>query len=153
MGEKWTSQKYPENTRVSLPVFSVGSLGGGVRQALHSGPIAGRVADAGGDTPGDSWSPFFNLNHMLLFMLLELSQFFSPLLPSTQTAPHSLRQPLLSMSVGRAYMFFGLSFLCCTSHSRDYSVTTNLYFSIPSPFLPIPPTPLPHGNCQNVLCI
>ena len=36
---------------------------------------------------------------------------------------------------------------------HDHSVTTNLYFSIPSPLSPISPTPLPSGNCQNVLCI
>ena len=35
----------------------------------------------------------------------------------------------------------------------DYSVTNNLYFSIPSPFSPIPPATFPSGNHQNVLCI
>ena len=41
--------------------------------------------------------------------------------------------------------------LYCTSH--DCSLTTNLYFLIPSTVLPILPTPLPSGNHQNVFCI
>ena len=35
----------------------------------------------------------------------------------------------------------------------DYSVTNNLYFSIPSPFFSHPSNTLPSGNHQNVLCI
>ena len=36
-----------------------------------------------------------------------------------------------------------LYFLCCTLHPHDYFVTTNLYFSVPSPFSPSPSTSLP----------
>ena len=43
--------------------------------------------------------------------------------------------------------------LCCTLHPHDYSLTTNLYFLIPSPFSPILPTPFPCGNHQNILCL
>ena len=34
-----------------------------------------------------------------------------------------------------------LYYLCCTLHSHDYSVTTNLYFLIPLPFSPSSQTP------------
>ena len=37
--------------------------------------------------------------------------------------------------------------------SCDYFVTANFYLLIPSPFSPIPPTHLPYGNHQSILCI
>ena len=46
-----------------------------------------------------------------------------------------------------------LSFLCCTLHPHDSSVTTCLYFLIPSPFLIHPSNPFPSDNYQNILCI
>ncbi|KAF6088482.1 hypothetical protein HJG60_008307 [Phyllostomus discolor] len=69
-------------------------------------------------------------------MLLQLSQFFS-LCPPPLRTPHSLRL---------------LCSLFCTSYSHDYSVTTNFYILIPSPFWPSLPMP-PSNNHQNVLCI
>ena len=38
-------------------------------------------------------------------------------------------------------------------HTPDYSVTTNLYFLIHSPFIPSSSTLIPSGNHQKVLCI
>ena len=38
-------------------------------------------------------------------------------------------------------------------YHHESSVATNLYFLILSPFPPIPPTTLPSGNHQNVVCI
>ena len=44
-----------------------------------------------------------------------------------------------------------LHFLYYTLHSNGYSVTTYLYFLIPSPPHPLPYTPLPSDNHQNAL--
>ena len=43
--------------------------------------------------------------------------------------------------------------LCCTILLHGYSVTTDLYLLIPSPFSPILLSPHPFGNHQNILCI
>ena len=44
-------------------------------------------------------------------------------------------------------------FLMVNLNPHDCTVTTNLYFLIPSPFSPISPTTLPTGNHQFVLWI
>ena len=49
--------------------------------------------------------------------------------------------------------FWLLYFLYCTLHPYNYSAATDLYFLIPSPFLPMPQIPLLSGNHQNVHCI
>ena len=46
-----------------------------------------------------------------------------------------------------------LHFLHCTLYPHGYSVTTYLYFLIPSSLHPFPHTPLTSGNHQNILCI
>ena len=80
------------------------------------------------------------LNYILLFMLLQPSQFpppfvpLHPVLPTTSANPHT---------VGHAhrlciYVLWLLYSLCCTLYPHDYSVSTNLYFLIPSHCSPIP---------------
>ena len=44
-------------------------------------------------------------------------------------------------------------FLHCTLHPHGYSVTTYLYFLIPSPLHPLPHVPFPSGNHHNALRI
>ena len=67
--------------------------------------------------------------------------------PSTQHLPTPSGNPPTIVPVhGRAYVFWLLYSLCGTLHSHEYSVTTNLYFLSPSPFLPFPLTPLPSGD-------
>ena len=98
---------------------------------------------------------FYFFTYTLWIMLLQLSWYF-PLAP-THLAPHtpSLSQffPPLFMSMGHVYVIWLLHFLYCTLHPHDYSVTTYLYFLIPSPLYPFPHSPLPSGNHQNILCI
>ena len=43
--------------------------------------------------------------------------------------------------------YYQLRSLCCTLHPHDYSVTTNLYFLIPSPFSPVPQ---PSSHLSNI---
>ena len=58
------------------------------------------------------------------------------------------------MSMGHVYKFFGYSISYTVLYiSHGYSVTTYLYFLIPSPLHPLPHTLLPSGNHQNTLCI
>ena len=49
--------------------------------------------------------------------------------------------------------YYSLYSLCCSLNPHSYSVSTSLYFSIPSPFLLSPPTVLPSGNHQSILSI
>ena len=91
-------------------------------------------------------------NYILLVMLLQLCQFssFAPFHPapySLQQSPHHCSCPLIV----HIKVLWLLSFIYCTLHG--YSVTTYLYFLIPSPLHPFPHTPLPSGNNQNTLCI
>ena len=88
-------------------------------------------------------------------MLLQLSQFSPLCLPSTQHPPlPQATHPPLFMSTGHAYKLFGYShFLYCTLHPHGYSVTTYLYFLIPSALHPFSPTPSPSGSHQNTLHI
>ena len=76
-------------------------------------------------------------------------------LPSQWYIPHSLWQspPHCSCPWVMCIILWLLHFLYCTSHPHGYSVTTYLYFLIPSPPRPFPYTPLPSGNYQNPLCI
>ena len=92
----------------------------------------------------------------ILFMLLQLSQFFSlcslypvpPPFPPLQAIP-----TLLSMSMGHAYMFFGY----CIPYAVLYTPMTicNSQFVLLNPFtfMAYPPKPFTSGNHQNVLCI
>ena len=56
---------------------------------------------------------------------------------------HSLMQsPTVVHAHGSCrYVLWLLYSLCCTLHSRGYSVITNLYFLIPSPFSSVPLNP------------
>ena len=65
----------------------------------------------------------------------------SPDIPSAHLAQYIVITTLLTI--------FPVLYL----HPRDYSVTTNLYFSIPSPFSPSSTCPLPSDIHQSVLCI
>ena len=94
-------------------------------------------------------TPLVFFKYIFLIMLLELSQ-FSPLVPFHLASPHSLRQSPYHCPYSWVWLLY---FECCTLHPHNYSVTTNLYFLILSPFSPIPLTPLPPGNCPNVPCI
>ena len=71
--------------------------------------------------------------------------------PSTPSGnPHTIFQ----VHAWVMHMILWLRYsLCCCLHLHDYSITTNLYSLIPSPFLPIPPTSFSSGNHQNILCI
>ena len=80
---------------------------------------------------------------------------FLPLPPSTEhpLLPQAIPTPLF-MSMGHVYKFFGYSISYTVLYiPHGYSVTTYLYFLIPSPLHPLPHTLLPSGNHQNTLCI
>ena len=97
---------------------------------------------------------FFLLNYILLIMLLQLSQFFPCCPPHiAPSTPQAIPTPLF-MSMGHAYKFFGYSISYTVLYiPHGYSVSTNLYFLIPSPLHPFPQTPLPFGNHPNILHI
>ena len=80
-------------------------------------------------------------------MLLQLSQFF-PLCPHPPSGnPHTI----VHVHGSCMQVLWLLHFLYCTSYPHGYSVTTYLYFLIPSPLHPLPYTPLSSGNHQNAL--
>ena len=56
--------------------------------------------------------------------------------PSTQAIP-----PWSFMSMGHAQVLWLLHSLYCTLHPPGYSVTTHLYYLIPSPLHPVPQHP------------
>ena len=89
-------------------------------------------------------------NYILLIMLLQLSWFFS-LYPPPPSTPHSLRQSPHHRSypwvMGMSFLATPFPILYFTSHG--YSVTTSLYFLIPSPLHLLPRLPLSSGNHQN----
>ena len=74
-------------------------------------------------------------------MLLQLS-WSSPLPPPQHFPLSQATPPPLFTSMGHASKFFGYS-ISCTVHPHGYSVTTHLYFLIPSPPHPFSyPTPI-----------
>ena len=79
---------------------------------------------------------------------------FSPLPPSTQhpLLPEAIL-PTLFMSMGHVCKFWLLHFLYCTVHPHGYSISTCLYFLIPSPLHPFPHIPPSNWPHQNILCI
>ena len=95
---------------------------------------------------------FFIFNDSLLLMLLQFSQISpvstSPSTPISLQSPHRCSCPwvirVISLAAPFPIMFF-------TSHG--YSVTTYLYFLIPSPLHPFSDTFLPSGNDQTPLCV
>ena len=89
-----------------------------------------------------------------MFIWLQLSQFF-PICSPPPIPPDPLTQSLTIFHAhgSHIYVQWLLYSLYCTLYLHDYSVTTSLYFLIPSPFSPISPTPMPSGHCQNILCI
>ena len=95
----------------------------------------------------------FVFNYILLFMLVQLSQFF-PIAPPPPSLPTPSGNSHTFVRVHRSYIqvLWLLSSLCCTLHHCDYSATY-LYFLTLLPFSQIPPTTLPSGNHQNVLCV
>ena len=90
-------------------------------------------------------------NCTLLITLLELSQFFF-LYPPPLSTPHSLWHPPTIFHVHGSCKW-PLHFLYCTLHPHGYSVTTYLYFSIPSPIYPFPHGFLPSGKHPNTFYI
>ena len=93
------------------------------------------------------------LKSCILFMLLTVVPVLSPLTPSTQPLNTPSDNPHTIVHGPCMYVLWLLCSLCFTLHPYDYSVTTNLYFLIPSPFSPILLTLLLSGYHQNVLCI
>ena len=103
--------------------------------------------------------PTFSAYYALLFFFIDnavtVVPIFSPLLPSTQQPPLPPVIPLpLFTSMGPACKFFGNSISYAYSrHPPAYSVPTNVYFLVPSPFPPFPQMPLPTAHHPNVLPI
>ena len=91
-----------------------------------------------------------DLTILFIFMKLYLADYaitVVPIFPSffpLPSPPNSSGNPHNIVHVHGKYIYilWLLYFLCCTLHPHDYSVTTNWYFLIPSPFSPIPLTPL-----------
>ena len=81
------------------------------------------------------------INYILLTTLLHFSWF--PPLPPPPSTPHSLRQcpTIVQVHGSCAEVLWLLPFLHCTLHPHDCSLTTYLYFLIPSPLHPFPQTP------------
>ena len=82
---------------------------------------------------------FFKLNYILLFMLLHLSQFFPCLPPLLQTPLPPLPEAVTTLLSMFMHVLWLLHSLLQYLHPHEFSVTTNLYYLIPSPFLPILP--------------
>ena len=80
-------------------------------------------------------------------MLLQLSQFY-PFCPPAPSTTHSLRQsPHHCSCPWVIHIVLRLPhFLYCTLHPHGYSVTTCLYFLIPSPLHPFSTSPFPCSN-------
>ena len=81
-------------------------------------------------------------NYILLIMLLQLFHFFpfAPLQlapPTVSGNPHAI----VHVHGSCVQVLWLLHFLYCILHLHGYSVTTNLYFLIPSPLHPFPPAP------------
>ena len=94
------------------------------------------------------------INYILLFMLLQLSQIVPPCpLPPNSPTPSGNPHTIVHARESCMYVLWLLYSLYCTLHPHDYSVTTNLYFPITSPFLPNHLTHLPSGTHQIILCI
>ena len=83
----------------------------------------------------------FILNCIFLLFYFSCPNFsaFVPLhtAPATHT-PSGNPYTLVHVHGSCIYVLWLLYFLYCTVHPRDYSLTTNLYFLIPSPFLSPP---------------
>ena len=96
----------------------------------------------------------FYLNYILLFMLLQLSQTY-PLCPIPPwSPPMSSCNPYTVVHVsGPCICSLATLFPMLYFDPHNYSVTTNFCFLIHTTFSPIPLTPLPFDNHQNVLCI
>ena len=90
-----------------------------------------------------TYSHFYFLNYILLIMVLQLSQFFS-LCPPPSSTTHSFWQSWHHCScpwvtcIGSLVTPFSILYFT----SPCYSVTTYLYFLVPSPFHLFPHTPL-----------
>ena len=84
-------------------------------------------------------------------MLLQLSWFssFAPLHPAPPT-PSGNSPTIVRVHGSCVWVLWLLHFLYCSLHPHGYSVTTYLYFLIPSPLHPFPHSPLPPGNYQNI---
>ena len=95
---------------------------------------------------------FFKL--YFIVCALTVVQIFT-LCPNSPSSSPTSGNPLTIVHVHGSCMYVPwlLYSLCCALHPHDYSVTTNLYFLISSPFSPISPTTLPTDNHQNILCI
>ena len=90
---------------------------------------------------------------MLLFKYICLHYHLTTLsCPTYSHLPPSIL-PSLALSMGHVCRFSGCVLLHCTLYPHGYSVTTYLYFLIPSPLHLFPHTPLPSGSHQNTLCI
>ena len=88
-----------------------------------------------------------------LFYYTCLSIFpFSPLHPAPST-PSGNPPTIVHVHGSCVQVLWQLHFLHCTLHPHSCSITTSLYFLIPSPLHPLPNTPLPFGNYQNAFRI
>ena len=97
---------------------------------------------------------YFSLKVYIIGYAITVVPIF-PTLPPSIYPPNSLRQPhtIVNVSGSCICVLWLLYFLCCNLPPHDYSVTTNVYFLIPSVFPAIPLTPVPCGNHQNILCV
>ena len=80
-------------------------------------------------------------------MLLQCPDFppfppLHPVPPTPSVSPHNI----VHVHGSCVYVLRLLYFLYCTLHSQGYSVTTYLFFLIPSPLHPFSPSPLTSGN-------
>ena len=96
----------------------------------------------------------FFVFYILLVMLLQSSQFFLLCLPLLSTpTPSGNPHTIVHVHGSCIQVLWLLHLLFSTVHPHGDSVTTYLYFLIPSPLHPFLHTPFPSGNHQNALCI
>ena len=91
-----------------------------------------------------SVSVFFFCNYSLLIMLLQVVLIFlSPSGPLHSAPPTPSGNPPIIVFVHGSYIYVLclFHFLYCTLYPHSYSVTTYLYFLIPSPLHPFFPSP------------
>ena len=96
----------------------------------------------------------FFVFYILLVMLLQSSPFFLLCLPLLSTpTPSGNPHTIVHVHGSCIQVLWLLHLLFSTVHPHGYSVTTYLYFLIPSPLQPFPHTCLPSGKHQSTLTI
>ena len=85
-----------------------------------------------------------SLLHLIVYVMsLQLFQFF-PLchpLPRCPPTPSGYPHTIVHVHGSCKYILWLLYSICCTLYPHDYSVTTNLYFLVPSAFSLFPQLP------------